>query len=86
MKESFDPKVVKKHYSSITWKESLNEELSTSDWPVGMSVGDCLAYINWGDKTYPLWVASFPMHAALSCIKVKKEAEHKHSFTPSSWL
>lgn len=39
---------------------SLNEELSWSGWPEGMSVGDYLGCINWGGKNYLLWIAQFP--------------------------
>lgn len=38
---------------NITWEKSLNEELSTSGWPVGMSVG-IFSLVNRCRKTQPI--------------------------------
>lgn len=34
----------------ITWEQSLNEEFSKLGWPVGMSVRDCLTYMNYLER------------------------------------
>ena len=41
----------------ITWEES--EGLCGPGWPVSMSMGDYLDYINYSKKTFPLFIASF---------------------------
>lgn len=47
----------------ITWEQNLNEEFSKLGWPVGMSVGDCLTYMNYLGRVslkvgFVLWTVS----------------------------
>lgn len=43
---------VNRPQSKVTWKESLNEGLSRSGWPVGMSLGNFYSWANSRGKTH----------------------------------
>jgi hypothetical protein len=44
---------------------------------------DYLDYINEYGKTGPLWVAPFPWHGILNCVRGSKRAHHKQAHITS---
>lgn len=70
--------------SWITWEESLNEDLSRSSWPVGISgrgrrelggwvySGMCLVYVNWCGKIHPSVDGIPPWVWVLDYVRVEK--------------
>lgn len=50
----------------------------------GNSLGNCLASNDWGGRTCPLWVASFPRQKILNCVSGEgRQAEGHHTYIHS---
>lgn len=63
--------------------------LSRSGWPIGMSVRNCLDYVQWCWKRQSKSGGTSPMVWILDCMRKEKEngiQTGKHSFSLGSWL